>query len=68
MNSNLMVCGCPAAPFHWAVYDLPDDALDACDERISENLVSLAECIAKREFTTINNGKVMTLNIKASHI
>lgn len=68
VNSDLMVCGSPEAPFHWAVYDLPDDVLDACDDRISEDLVALAECMTRREFPTINNGKVMTLNIKASYI
>lgn len=66
---SAMVCGSPVAPsYHWAVYDVPADVLDACDEKITRNLIDLAECISKNSFPTINGGEAVSLRIKTDYV
>lgn len=66
---SCMVCGSPTRPsYHWAVYDVPNDVLDACNEKISRNLIDLAECVSRNRFPTINNGEAVTLRINAEYI
>lgn len=58
------VCGSPEGPVHpWAVYDIPEEAIAECDARISMDLMRLAECIAKNNWPSLNNGEPVTLDI-----
>lgn len=62
-------CGSPMGPLHhWAVYDLPEETLDACDTQITEDLVRLAECLAKNEWPSLNGGKATTIDIRPEYI
>jgi hypothetical protein len=62
-------CGSPTGPLHhWAVYDLPEETLDACDTRITEDLVRLAECVNKNDWPSINDGKATTIDIRPEYI
>jgi hypothetical protein len=57
------VAGSPERPYPWAVYDVPVEILDECDAQISRDLLSLAECLAKNEWPTINGGEARTLDM-----
>lgn len=63
-----LTCAQPSRPFHWAVYDIPEDVVEACDAKISEDLVRFAECLSKNEWPTINNGQPVTLAMNAEYI
>lgn len=62
------VCAQPVRPFYWPCYTVPADVLDACDRRISEDLIRLAECINKNDWATINGGEPVELKISAEFI
>jgi len=62
-------CGCPTGPLYpWALYDLPEEVLDACDEQLSRDLLSLAECVSKNDWPSLNGGKATTLDIRSEYI
>jgi hypothetical protein len=66
---STFVCGCPTAPtYYWATYDPPEEVLDACDQRHTEDLIKLAACLAGNDFPTINNGQPTTLQLSAEYI
>jgi exodeoxyribonuclease VIII len=62
------VCGCPTRPNPWAVYDIPVERLDWCDNQHSMYLLSMAECLAKNEWPSINNGEPTTLEIRTEQL
>lgn len=62
------VCAQPSRPFYWTCYTVPEDVLDACNRRISEDLIKLAECINKNNWTTIHGGEPVELRISAEMI
>lgn len=64
VKRSYLVCGCPEPPYLWAVYDIPEERMEWCDERISEDLIRLAECVATNTWQTINRGEPRTLQIR----
>lgn len=58
------VCGSPTRPHPWAVYEVPEERLDYCDEQHGMHLLALAECMATNTWPTINNGEPVTLQIR----
>jgi hypothetical protein len=59
------VCACPTPRVYpWAIYDIPTEVLDECDERISMDLLCLAECLTTDTWPTINNGEAVTLPMR----
>ena len=61
---SYLVCGSPEPPYLWAVYDIPEERVEWCDERITEDLLRLAECVATNTWQTINRGEPRTLQIR----
>lgn len=68
VKKQYFVCGCPEPPYPWAVYDIPEETIDECDRNISRDLVRLAECLAKDEWPSLNNGEPVTLDIRPEHV
>ena len=65
---SCFVCGCPKPRVYpWAIYDIPVEVLDECDERISMDLLCLAECLATNNWPTVNNGEPVTLPMTTGH-
>lgn len=62
------ICAYPDRPYYWASYTVPDGVIDACDNRITADLIRLAECIEKNEWATINGGEPVELQINAEAI
>jgi hypothetical protein len=65
---SCFTCASPEPPYYWAVYHINTEAVDACDRRIQENLNSLAECMNKNEWPTINNGEARAIEINEEYI
>ena len=69
VNYSCMVCGSPVAPsYHWAVYSVPEDVMDECDARITDQLISLARCLETGKFPGLNNGEPRVLDIKREYV
>jgi hypothetical protein len=66
---SCFVCGCPTGPiFPWAIYDLPEEVLDACDAKITCQLIDLAECVNKNNWPSLNGGRAATLDINPDYV
>jgi exodeoxyribonuclease VIII len=65
---SCFVCASPDRPHYWAVYHIDPDAVEASDRRISEDLISLAECLNKNEWPTINRGEPSLITLNTEHI
>lgn len=68
VKRSYFVCVSPDAPHPWAIYEVPDEVTDACDARISADLIQLAECLSKNAWPTINAGEPVRLNINPEYI
>lgn len=66
VHAQFLVCGCPEPPYLWAVYSVPEDRIQRCDEILSENLRELRRCIDTNEWSTINNGAAVELQMRAN--
>jgi hypothetical protein len=58
------VCASPERPYPWAVYSLPEERLDYCDNQHSIYLQVLADCMASGEWPSLNNGEAHELEIR----